>query len=330
MIRLVHFAPFAYIGGAEQLIHDLCKYRDRSAFDVTVVMPHDSVLGEEIRQTGVPVILGMNSQEALTAMKRADLINLHLTSRDERLRNIVKSARRPYVVTLHWPSILGNLPCLTICTSEFARCIQCPSGVPGDDGKEKFIVIPNGVDLDRFAPAPKRKKSERITLTRICRTPKCALYFWDSMKMVLSRYPQVDLQIVGNQVKQTSAGGRVRFLGQRRDIPEILAGTDVFVYAPYPKGGTKDLVVMEAGAMGVPCVVTNVNCVNESIRDGINGLLCPYGDRAAFAEKVGYLVEHPEEREKLGRTAMEIAHKEFDVRDTARCYETVYSTIVNR
>ena len=56
----------------------------------------------------------------------------------------------------------------------------------------------------------------------------------------------------------------------RLDVAEILAGTDLFVYTPRPGEGTKDLVVMEAMAMGVPAVLSNVETTRASAVQGEN------------------------------------------------------------
>ena len=64
--------------------------------------------------------------------------------------------------------------------------------------------------------------------------------------------------------------GRIQALGDRHDVAELLASADIFAYAPWPHEGTRDLVVLEAMATGLPCVVSDVPCVRESV-DGRMG-----------------------------------------------------------
>jgi len=134
---------------------------------------------------------------------------------------------------------------------------------------------------------------------------------------------------VGNEDGFVGTTEIARFFGIRRDIPEILAETDIFAYAPYPNTGSNDLVVMEASAMGVPCVVSDVNAVRESVEDGQNGFLTPYGDEDTFAQKVGMLVENASFRNRMGQIAIRIAQERFDMRRVARSYEDIYRSVLN-
>jgi glycosyltransferase involved in cell wall biosynthesis len=149
------------------------------------------------------------------------------------------------------------------------------------------------------------------------------------MEKVLNRYPQTRLWIVGNENNLGRSSERVRFFGIRRDIPEILAETDIFAYAPYPNIGSSDLVVMEASAMGVPCVVSDVYAVRESVKQGQNGFLTPFGEADAFAEKVGMLVENARLRAQMSQTAIRIAQEQFDMRCVTRRYEAVYQAVLD-
>jgi glycosyltransferase involved in cell wall biosynthesis len=149
------------------------------------------------------------------------------------------------------------------------------------------------------------------------------------MRRVLNRYPQTRLWIAGNEDGIGRSTERVRFLGIRRDIPDILAETDIFAYTPYPTVGSSDLVVMEASAMGVPCVVSDANAVNESVEHEQNGFLTPFGDIEAFVQKIGMLVEDVSLRSRMGQTGIRIAQERFDISRVARSYEAVYLQVLD-
>src|SRR5262249_33660612 len=151
---------------------------------------------------------------------------------------------------------------------------------------------------------------------------------WDAMQRVLDRYPQTRLWIVGNPEGCESRSERIRFLGVRRDIPRILAQTDLFVYTPYPDAGSLDLVALEAGAAGGPRVGSAVSAVRPAVVEGLNGFRTPFGDVDAFVEKVGMLVEEPALRERMGRAALQIVREQFDIRAVARDYEQVYRSVL--
>lgn len=313
MIRVGHLLPFMGVGGAERLLVSLCRHADRTEFQPLVAAPHDGPLSRELRDLEVPVEVGPSGLARVLA--RSDVLNLHWTSYDPHLRSIVESAGKPYVTTLHWPSRLPRLPALTICTSPTAREIQ--------PHPELCVAIPNGIDLERFGPRSP-KSDGRVVLTRVCRPPRCAWYFWEALRILLDRYPQTELRIVGNDPRAGRTTERVRFLGVRLDVPSLLADSDLFVYTPHPGEGTQDLVTMEASAAGVPCVVSDVECVRDTVLHGVNGFRAPFGDVEAFVECASRLIEDVRLRERMSRQAVEVARQRFDVRGAASAYEEVY------
>lgn len=317
MIRVAHIMPSAIVGGLEQMVLNLCKFRNSAAFEYIVAAPEGGVMIDEIRKTGTPVHVGLPSYNPV--MRWADILNLHWAGYEPQWHSLVQSSRKPYVTTLHWSAQMPELSAITICTSDYAYQVQ--------KDKTRFVSIPNGIDLTRFFPRPKQQREE-VIITRICRPPKCALYFWTAMREVLARYPQTRLWIVGNRENGESTE-RVHFFGIRRDIPEILTETDIFAYTPYPESGTKDLVVMEASAMGVPCVVSDVNAIRESIKQGQNGFLTPFGDVEAFTQKIGLLVEDAELRARMSQNAIHIAQEQFDMRRVTQRYEDVYEAVLD-
>jgi glycosyltransferase involved in cell wall biosynthesis len=89
------------------------------------------------------------------------------------------------------------------------------------------------------------------------------------------------------------------------DVPGLLASMDAAV-APYPPQERfyfSPLKVYEYMAAGLPVVASRVGALEETIRDGVSGLLCPPGDAAALAAALLSLSEHPRWRAALGREA---------------------------
>jgi len=82
----------------------------------------------------------------------------------------------------------------------------------------------------------------------------------------------------------------------------MLQQTDIFVLPSLSREGLP-LALVEAMACGLPIVATTVGGIPEVVEDGVNGLLCPPGDSACLARKLLSLVEDPEERIRLGRSA---------------------------
>lgn len=316
-MKVAHLIPWMNVGGTEQLLLALCKYRS-SETEQFVISLEDGPMASEIEATGVPVFVTTRFEEIVSYLRKADIVNVHWLKYIPAFYRAALMSEKPFVTTLHWASRLPDLPALTICTSYWTKRMQ---GNP-----KKFVVIPNGIDLTRFYPRPKTP-SEKIILIRVCRPEKCASYFWDAMDIVLKRCGDVELWIVGEE-KESSE--RIKFLGIRRDIPELLSKADIFVYTPFPDAGSKDLVVMEAMAMGLPCVVSDSGAVKESITHLYNGIIVPFGDPEAFAEATLRLIGNPKLRERLGRRAAETAKRKFDAREMVMGYERIYRYVMKR
>jgi glycosyltransferase involved in cell wall biosynthesis len=103
-----------------------------------------------------------------------------------------------------------------------------------------------------------------------------------------------------------------------------LASSHIFVYTPQPNEGTLDLVILEAMASGLPCVLSNVPCANEAVEDGVTGLLTPFGDGQAFAESAIRLVRDQDLAQALGQRAADVAREGFDIRQRLPLYQAAY------
>jgi len=104
--------------------------------------------------------------------------------------------------------------------------------------------------------------------------------------------------------------GQCRFAGMRQDMPELYALMDVLVLPSYREGFPR--APMEAAAMSVPCVVTDIRGCREAVEHGVNGLLFPAGDSDALARALVELLEDPERRAKMGAAGRVMAEERFD------------------
>lgn len=107
-------------------------------------------------------------------------------------------------------------------------------------------------------------------------------------------------------------GERCRFLGMRHDMPELYALMDVLVLPSYREGFPR--APMEASAMGVPSVVTDIRGCREAVEHGANGLLFPVGDVDALSRAIVELLVDDERRARMGVEARRIAEERFDER----------------
>jgi glycosyltransferase involved in cell wall biosynthesis len=318
MIQVAHLMMTFAAGGMEELLLQLCRHRDRSRFRFIIGAPQECAMADEFRQVGVPVITGPNAFAMAAA--GADLVNLHWWTYSTGLLHRVPKLGRPYVTTLHgrFP-IPRNRAVTNICTGRNVLEVQ--------PFPEQCVTLPNGVDVAAFAPVPRPRRKE-VRLIRICRMDKCAPYFWWSIAKVLAKHPRVTLTIAGDSAGPPVPESRVTFLGWRRDIPQLLSESDIFVYAPFPDVGSNDLVPMEAAATGLPVVAADTAAMRENIIPGETGFLTSFGDVESMAARIGQLVEDPELRKRMGDAGRRHMVANFDIRRVAQRYEEIYARAV--
>ena len=130
------------------------------------------------------------------------------------------------------------------------------------------------------------------------------------------------LELSGSR-KNFKAG--VTFLGHRDDVERLYRGFDVYVLASYREGFPRS--AMEAAAMGLPVVATDIRGCRQVVADGETGVLVPARDGARLADALRRLVVDGEIRIRQGVAARVRALEHFDDRDviatTLRTYETI-------
>lgn len=119
----------------------------------------------------------------------------------------------------------------------------------------------------------------------------------------------------------------VRFLGHREDVAELLAAFDGFVLASHREGYPR--AAMEAAAMGLPIVATDIRGCREVVVPGINGVLVPVGDVTALMAALDGLGD-PERRAAWGRASRTRALERFDERDVVRRVIDAYGAVARR
>lgn len=102
------------------------------------------------------------------------------------------------------------------------------------------------------------------------------------------------------------------FTDTRQDMPELYALMDIFVLPSQREGFPRS--PMEASAMGVPCIVTDIRGCREVVVHEQNGLLVPLKDSQALASAMLDLLRNPEKARQMGVTGQRIARERFDER----------------
>jgi glycosyltransferase involved in cell wall biosynthesis len=139
---------------------------------------------------------------------------------------------------------------------------------------------------------------------------------------VIEAIPNAQLLIVGpydeekpdalrlDVAERYGVAANCRFVGMRDDMPELYALMDVLVLPSYREGFPR--APMEASAMGVPAMATDIRGCREAVVHGENGLLFPVGDADALAQSLIELLQDDERRARMGEAGRRIAEDRFD------------------
>jgi glycosyltransferase involved in cell wall biosynthesis len=120
----------------------------------------------------------------------------------------------------------------------------------------------------------------------------------------------------------------VRFLGEVRDVPALLARGSVLVLSSLTEGIS--LTLLEAMARGLPVVATRVGGNPEVVVDGETGYLVASRDPSQLAARLVQLVENPEIARDMGRRARERVVEHFEVSRMISRYEELYLQCVEQ
>jgi len=117
----------------------------------------------------------------------------------------------------------------------------------------------------------------------------------------------------------------VRFLGFRKDSPDLIAAADLVILPSVAEAF--GLVLTEALYLGTPVVATRVGGIPEIVDDGVDGILVPAANSAALAEAILGLLNDDDKRMSMAGAGREKVIKRFDFKDMVRSYESTYSQL---
>jgi glycosyltransferase involved in cell wall biosynthesis len=226
-----------------------------------------------------------------------------------------------------------------ICHAAAEYCIE-HRAVPSS----KMMVVPNGIDCDRFAHNPEARKRlreqlgidndfvwlavGRLELQKAYPTMLRAFAKLNPVRQTLLICGGGTLRDqLGSLAAELGIAGRVQFLGLRRDIPEVMSAADAFALSSDMEG--LPLVLLQACAAGLPILATNVSGNPEVVIEGVNGYLTPPGAPDAFAQAMARIVALPAaDRAALGAAGLRHVTKTFEVEPVVDRWEKLFDQLL--
>ena len=182
------------------------------------------------------------------------------------------------------------------------------------DGRRPSHVIALGIDLERFDGARPALVNDAPLVGNVARLApqKDHRTLIEAARLV----PEAEFVVAGDgelrdELERMAEGARMRFLGMRDDVPELLASFDVFAFPSLFEGLC--LAVIEAQAAGVPVVATPVGGIRETVVDGETGLLVPTEDPPALAAAIRRLLEDRPAAEAMAAEARRRVRERFSI-----------------
>lgn len=210
----------------------------------------------------------------------------------------------------------------------------------------KTRVVPNGIAVERFRPASQALRQQVLKMLDL---PEDAFLIgnvgrlnWtkdqagliQAFRLVHARHPSARLLLIGDgelradlEQRAHDEGVRdaVHFLGDRNDVRDLLPGLDLFVMSSVSEGYS--MALLEACAVALPIVATDVGGNSEIIDTGRTGQLVPPGEPDALAEAMLQLLERPHLASTYGQAARAWVEKHGSLEAMTDRYERLYQAM---
>lgn len=236
-----------------------------------------------------------------------------------------------------------------ICVSQAVKEFLTGQGIPDS----RIHVVYNPIDLDAFGNAVDAARIRRdlglessdIVITNVGRLDwwKGHDVFVEAIRELRDRWPNLRALLVGDrgptrrsmdyceQLRRTISAFGLRetvvFAGPRRDIPSVMAASDILVHSatePEPLGR----VIMEGMAAGRAVIATAGGGVTEIVKDRDTGLLVPPGNADAIVDGVELLLHEPLLRARIGQNAQAYARRHFSIQNHWDSVHGVYQLVM--
>jgi len=209
---------------------------------------------------------------------------------------------------------------------------------PTGGKKLQPVLVYNGINLPSTKPISSEPEIEKkiFTIGSVGRLAeqKGHTHLLAAIPQVLQRHPGARLVLLGDgelrsqleaQVKQLDLESQVEVAGQVNNVLEQLEGFDLFVSSSLWEG--LPTVIMEAMAVGVPVIATDIPGSREMISHKKNGWLVAPAAPSSLANAINELIENPQLRRQLSQAGKQSV-KQYSIQEIAKSYKNLYDSLL--
>lgn len=370
MSRILFVSTSTTVGGAEKTVYSLATLLDPARFEVCGVVSVKPLgaYGQRLRAQGVearslatagrPGLAEVRALRRVIAQHRPDIVHAFMYQAIQLCRMARRNSPVPFLLvssprvnyrSRSWPTLLIDRLLKSQDDLLIAECEASRRYLTQRLGYEprKVKAIYNGVDLAQWPVSRLERQKKRLEL----RVPAGDLLVGavgrldeqkghevliEAMRLLRGRVP-ARCAILGSGprreelkalIRRHELEDRVWLLGEQDDVASWLSAFDIFALPSLWEGLPNAL--LEAMALGLPCVASAVDGVPEAIEDRKSGLLVSPQSPKALAEALSVLVADENLRARLGEGARKTIAERFKLIDMIASYQTVYESLAGR
>ena len=353
-LRIAQLIAPSKIAGAERSTVSLCRGLSARGHQVSLLVKYSHALLDTARAEGVDATsmrfagkLNLLAVGRLMRWFRGHDIELVATQLSTASLWGTLAARALGVPSVATVRALNSKTCYVfadriIAVSHAVKAHLIEQGIAA----EKIRVVYNGVDLDKFAPCARRDRAKCalglpadalvVGVVAHLSEKKGHKWFLESIAPLLRNDAKLRVILLGEgelrapleaQVRALNLGERVVFAGFQADVVPWMNATDIVVLPSLSKEGF-GRVLVEAGAMSLPVVGSDIGGIGEVIVPDETGFIVAPGDVAALRGALWSLIENRELREKMGASGRARAQREFSQERMVAQTERVYRELL--
>ncbi len=335
------------IGGAQIHVRDLAAAMQAHGHSPSVITSGQGPFVDSLRAQGTPAIVlehlcgpiaplrdlrALGEIRAVLTELRPDLLAAHSSKAGILGRLAGRSLKIPAVFTAHgWAftpgvpplkaalykrieRVVGPLSRKIICVSEFDRRLALDAHIAAED---RVVTVHNGMpDIAPELRGDPGRSPVRLVMVARYGPQKDHPTLLRALAGLRDLEWEIDLIGDGPLMKETEAmaaslgiADRTHFLGQRMDVAEIVARSQVSLLVTNWEGFP--LSILEAMRAGLPVVASAVGGIEESVRDGETGFVVPRGDADGLRDRIHRLLTDPSLRRRLGASGRSYFERHF-------------------